>query len=82
MSGTGPDVWLDERGRRCPLPIVALGRAAAAHPPGTVVGLLADDPAAEYDVPAWCRLKGGAYLGTTDVPDGGAGVAYLVRLPG
>lgn len=72
--------WLDERGRRCPLPIVALMRAAQATP-GTVVAVIADDPAARFDVPAWCRLKGAQFLGEQPVPDGGGGTAYVVRLP-
>ncbi len=42
----------------CPVPIIRLARAAAPLPPGSLVELLTDDPAAEYDVPAWCRLRG------------------------
>lgn len=53
-----PVAVLDERGRRCPLPVIALARAVAAAEPGEVVELLADDPAAVHDVPAWCRLRG------------------------
>lgn len=49
---------LDERGRLCPLPVIALARAAADLPAGGVVRLLADDPAAAVDVPAWCRMRG------------------------
>lgn len=68
---------LDERGRRCPLPIIALARAAT-QAPGTVVRLLADDPAARHDVPAWCRMKGATLLATeTDVD----ATAFVVRLP-
>lgn len=49
---------VEARGVLCPVPIIRLARAAAALPPGTVVELLTDDPAAEHDVPAWCRLRG------------------------
>ena len=76
------DTWLDERGRRCPLPVLALMRAMTAHPPGQVVAVISDDPAAEYDIPAWCRLKGATFIERTDPPDGGAGSAFVVRLPG
>jgi len=70
---------LDERGRRCPLPVLALARACAQHPEGTVIAVLSDDPAATFDIPAWCRLKGSTFLGEQDPPDAGAGRAYLVR---
>jgi tRNA 2-thiouridine synthesizing protein A len=33
-------------------------------PVGAVVRVLADDPAAGNDIPAWCRMKGQEYLGS------------------
>lgn len=66
-------VELDERGRVCPLPVIALAKAAAAAPAGTLLRLLADDPAAGYDVAAWCRMRGHELLAGSD------GV-FLVRL--
>lgn len=54
----GHDVLLDERGRLCPLPIIALARAFAEDPPPSSVLLLTDDPAAQVDVPAWSSLRG------------------------
>jgi tRNA 2-thiouridine synthesizing protein A len=30
---------------------------------GTVLRVLADDPAAATDIPAWCRLRGQEYVG-------------------
>lgn len=74
-----PAEWLDERGRRCPAPVIALGRAAGGHPGGSLLAVLSTDPAAEVDVPAWARLRGATYLGHDDPPDGGQGRAYLVR---
>jgi tRNA 2-thiouridine synthesizing protein A len=76
-----PLTWLDERGRRCPQPIIALARAAAASPGGTVLRLLSDDPAAQYDVPAWCRMKGMHLLATMAAPDGAGGTAFVVEIP-
>ena len=73
------DVVLDERGRLCPLPVIALGRAAVADPDARVL-LLADDPAAETDVPAWCELRGRTLAWTGDAPDG-QGRAYVVVPP-
>ena len=49
---------VEARGVLCPVPIIRLARAAAGLPPGSLVALLTDDPAAEHDVPAWCRLRG------------------------
>jgi tRNA 2-thiouridine synthesizing protein A len=36
-------------------------------PVGAVVRVLADDPAAANDIPAWCRLRGQEYLGAATV---------------
>jgi tRNA 2-thiouridine synthesizing protein A len=54
---------LDCRGQRCPLPVIALARHLASVEVGTVVTVLADDPAAAGDIPAWCRLRGQEFLG-------------------
>jgi len=54
---------LDCRGQRCPLPVIALARRLPELPVGTVLRVLADDPAAANDIPAWCRLRGQEYLG-------------------
>lgn len=68
---------IDERGRACPHPVIAL---AAALSTNTVVDLIADDPAAQFDIPAWCRLKG-ANLVETQVLDDGS-TRYRVAAPG
>jgi tRNA 2-thiouridine synthesizing protein A len=62
---------LDCRGQRCPLPVIALARRLPGVPVGTVVRILADDPAAAADIPAWCRLRGQEYAGSpaTDTYD-------------
>jgi TusA-related sulfurtransferase len=70
------DRVLDERGRLCPLPVIALARASADDPAARLL-LLADDPAAASDVPAWCGLRGRVLEWVGDAPDG-AGRAYLV----
>lgn len=49
---------VDARGLRCPLPIIRLAARARGEPSGTVLVLLSDDPAAELDVAAWCRMRG------------------------
>lgn len=76
-----PATWLDERGSRCPQPIIALAKATAQAREGTVLGLLSDDPAAQFDVPAWCRMKGVHLLAAMPAPDDGAGTAFIVQVP-
>ena len=55
---TTPDATVEARGVLCPVPIIRLARAAAALPADSLIELRTDDPAAEHDVPAWCRLRG------------------------
>ena len=57
-------IEVDSRGRRCPLPIIDLARRMPSVPVGAVVRVLADDPAAANDIPAWCRMKEQEYLGS------------------
>lgn len=55
---------LDARGKRCPLPVIMLARLAAGQAPGTEIAVLADDPAAAVDIPAWCRMRGHTFVST------------------
>lgn len=57
-AGAPEAISLDTRGLKCPMPVIQLARAALPHPGGTTVTVLADDPAARADIPAWCRMKG------------------------
>jgi tRNA 2-thiouridine synthesizing protein A len=61
---------LDCRGQRCPLPVITLARTVAEVPVGEVVRVVADDPAAAVDIPAWCRLRGHELAGAGTEPDG------------
>ncbi len=65
-----PDLELDCRGMRCPLPVVELARALPRVGPGEVVAVVATDPAARHDVPAWCRMRGQEYVGEDVAADG------------
>ena len=78
MTAAGtPDLELDCRGMLCPMPIIELGRRHTEVPVGGLVAVVAEDPAARLDVPAWCRLSGQEYVGEDTAPDGVA--RYLVR---
>jgi len=72
-----PDLELDCRGRPCPAPIIELGRRIGDVAVGEVVAVVADDPAARHDVPAWCRMRDQEYLGDDTADDGVP--RYLVR---
>jgi tRNA 2-thiouridine synthesizing protein A len=46
------------------LPVIALARRLPQLGVGEVLRVLADDPAAATDIPAWCRLRGHEYVGS------------------
>ena len=75
-ASDGPGAVLDCLGQRCPLPVIALARRISEVPVGAVIRVLADDPAAAVDIPAWCRMRGQEFVGATTV-DGAPG--YDVR---
>lgn len=58
-------IVVDARGEKCPMPVVLLARAVRNVPGGSVVDVLADDPAACHDIPAWCRMRNATYVGVT-----------------
>lgn len=51
-------------GQRCPQPVIALAKAMADVEVGDTIRVLADDPAAAADIPAWCRMRGQEYVGS------------------
>jgi tRNA 2-thiouridine synthesizing protein A len=62
-------IVVDCVGQRCPLPVIALARHITEVQVGDVVRVLADDPAARLDIPAWCRMRGHEFVGS---PEAGA----------
>jgi tRNA 2-thiouridine synthesizing protein A len=57
-------IELDCLGQRCPLPVIALAKRIRTAEVGEVLRVLADDPAAANDIPAWCRMKSQEFLGS------------------
>ncbi len=49
---------IDARGLSCPLPVLRLNKALRSLPEGADLVLLATDPAALRDVPAFCSAHG------------------------
>jgi len=77
-SADVPALTINALGKKCPLPIIMLAERIGEVAVGEVVEVLANDPAAKTDVPAWCGLKLHDYVGSTQLPDDG-GWAFLIR---
>jgi len=56
------DVELDAKGMYCPMPIVKLKKATKTMETGQVLRLIATDPGAKRDVPAWANKTGAEIL--------------------
>jgi TusA-related sulfurtransferase len=68
---------LDCRDLPCPMPVIELARHLADVEVGSLLAVVAHDPAAAVDVPAWCRMKGQDHVGTDTAADGAP--RYVVR---
>ncbi|MDP1874545.1 sulfurtransferase TusA family protein [Phenylobacterium sp.] len=73
---SAPEILVDARGHRCPVPTLRLRRALEAAPAGTRVRLLADDPLARIDVPHFVAGAGMTLIAQTS-DDGG--FSFLVE---
>lgn len=71
------DLVIDGRGRLCVQLLIELREHVRAANPGAVLYLIASDPAAPVDLPAWCHLTGHTYLGP--VPDSSR-ATYALRV--
>ncbi len=49
---------LDARFLLCPLPVIRTQERIAMLAPGDELEVLATDPGALHDIPAWCRIHG------------------------
>lgn len=58
-----PEVHVDARGTRCPVPVLRLAAAVRGLPAGTTASVRAEDPAVEHDVPAWAGMRGHTVVG-------------------
>jgi tRNA 2-thiouridine synthesizing protein A len=68
--GAAPLLTIDALGRKCPIPIIMLAEQIRDVPVGAVIAVLADDPAAYTDIPAWCALKSHECVFRADLPSG------------
>jgi tRNA 2-thiouridine synthesizing protein A len=76
LTGPAPMVVIDALGRKCPIPIIMLAERIREVPIGETIAVLADDPAAKTDVPAWCAMKSQEFVAITELP---SGWSFLVR---
>jgi tRNA 2-thiouridine synthesizing protein A len=58
-----PPVLIDGADKLCVTLLLELRDRIQGLPAGTLVHLIATDPAAPIDLPAWCHLTGHQYLG-------------------
>lgn len=60
------DAEVDAAGLICPLPVLRARKRLLALPPGSVLRLIATDPASIIDVPHYCAEAGHVLLSQTD----------------
>jgi tRNA 2-thiouridine synthesizing protein A len=76
QASLAPMLTIDALGRKCPIPIIMLAERIAEVPVGAVIAVLADDPAAKTDLPAWCGMKSQEFVSVSGY---GQGWAFFVR---
>jgi tRNA 2-thiouridine synthesizing protein A len=64
------DLVVDGGDRACGELLIVLAGQLRSVAAGALVRLVATDPAAVVDIPAWCHLTGHRYLGRGLEPDG------------
>ena len=62
-SETPEPLTIDAIGLKCPLPVLLARRALAKLGTGAVLVVMADDPLARIDLPAFCQAEGHELLG-------------------
>jgi tRNA 2-thiouridine synthesizing protein A len=75
-AAPAPVLTIDALGRKCPIPIIMLAEQIRDVPVGEIISVLADDPAAYTDVPAWCGMKSHEFEGCREFS---SGWAFFIR---
>ncbi|MGB1209152.1 MAG: sulfurtransferase TusA family protein [Paracoccaceae bacterium] len=73
------DDTLDASGLLCPLPVLKARKRLGGMAPGTVLRMVATDPAAVIDVPHFCAESGHSLLAQSE--DGAAQVYFIRKGP-
>lgn len=72
-------VVVDTRGSFCPVPVIKTSEAIRNVDEGYVIEVISDDPAIEFDLPAWCNSTGHEIVSSSKK---GADYFFLVRKRG
>ncbi|MFI1358121.1 sulfurtransferase TusA family protein [Streptomyces sp. NPDC020898] len=78
-ASAAADITVDGTGLLCVTLLLRLCTRIGGAEPGSVVHVIATDPAAPLDLPAWCHMTGHTYLGPVLDPDLDRDV-YALRL--
>ncbi len=70
---------LDARGLLCPLPVIRVQGKIRSMAPGSRLRVLATDPGALHDVPAWCRVHGHRVV---EAREEGSEIVILIEVGG
>jgi tRNA 2-thiouridine synthesizing protein A len=76
------DLEIDALGLLCPLPVLRLRKRLKNLKSGTVIKLLADDPAATIDIPHFCAQNGHKFLHSNQIESNSPSInmrAYFIR---
>ncbi|MDE0589386.1 sulfurtransferase TusA family protein [Halocynthiibacter sp. C4] len=76
------DEDIDALGLLCPLPVLKARKKLGTMQAGAVLAVIADDPAAEIDVPHFCAENGHEFLGqetAEGLGNGRAATRYFIR---
>ena len=73
------DRTLDTSGLTCPIPILKAKKVLADMPTGSMLAVLATDPAAPKDFEAFCRATGNILVETSDK---GGTYRFLIKRAG
>lgn len=60
------DVEIDSSGLNCPLPVLKARKALADMTAGQHLHLIATDPGANKDIPAFCKMTGNPLLDASE----------------
>jgi tRNA 2-thiouridine synthesizing protein A len=66
MTTAAADETLDCVGLYCPMPVVQTAQKLKGMALGQVLEIIADDPGAKSDIPAWCQATGNEFLGLAE----------------
>lgn len=66
MSAVDDRTRVDGGDRACGELLLVLAERVRSLPPGTSIRLIATDPAAAIDLPAWCHLTGHRFVGASE----------------